>query len=235
MKKLDSQNHGDKSLAISFLSMSKDEKFIKIIVPYLDSSSDIVATSAVGGLGRIGTQECLSILEEKLLSVDKHQSVLIGSILNSLKLFTYESSLVYLESFIGQCDPTNRLEEIYLNKAKKIRNIILAYNVSIKSQEQLIETTLFSDDHDDVNWARAKIYQLKDVSYLPLLRRHLNSTNRNSTRKTILVLMQYLGEKDFEKEELLILEELERFNELEKARTLNILREPLSTRSVKDF
>lgn len=47
LRKLKSENYRDQSLAISYLSNTKDAKFIEVIASYLESPNHLVAMSAV--------------------------------------------------------------------------------------------------------------------------------------------------------------------------------------------
>lgn len=238
LRKLDSQNDRDKMLAISYLSYSKKIELIEIIAPHLNSPNELLAMNTVRALTSIGGFKSTSLLEEQLLLADKSKIGLIYNILNGLNVLTNEFSLIYLDSFIKKCDTKKLLEVRYLNKAKKISETIERYHSNDQSQKKLIEMALFSDDADDFNWARVKIQQSGDAAYLPLLvkvKSHLDSINSNYKKKNIIKLMDYLGEKKFSKEDVLFLNELKQSIEVQKARTMDLFRQPLLNCKVKDF
>jgi len=172
-------------------------------------------------------------LEEKLLSADKRMGGLILKILDGLNMLTKESSLSYLDSFMKSCDINKIVERKYLNKAKKIKKNILDFNQSTNENRKiLIEDALFSDNNSsDPRWAMDKIRQSRDRAYLPLLRKansHLNSMKPAYFSKTSLIkLMLYLGEKKFEKRDLLMLNRIKEFNEKGREMTMELLRKPL--------
>jgi len=238
LKKLKSENNRDQTLAISYLAASKQPGFIKTIAPYINNHTPSIALNAVQALRSIGTDKSIALLEEKLLSVDKRDTGLINNILNGLHVFSNESSLNCLDTFINQCDTTKVQEVKNSIKTKKIRKNIADYNHSIYDQKRLIETGLFSDDKDEFYWARAKIYQTRDTNYLPLLRKikiHLDSMNLKNRNRSVVILMEYLGETDFIEKDLLILKDLKESKEKRKANTMVLLRAPLTDRKTEDF
>ena len=237
LKKLDGKNDIDKILAISYLSNTKSPEFIDVIAPYLNSDTESIARSAAQALTIIGTAKSISLLENKLLSIDKKFATLHHIILKGLHTLTSKSSLIYLDSFINKCDITIPQEVIYSKMAQEISETIMNYNFSIDNQRKLIENALFSKDSEDFNWAIVKIRQTKDTTYLPLLDEVSDYMNLNHREMKVILLMDFLGKRDFNNKQTVLLGQLKKLERMKIAKTMEFLKqpEPLINREDNDF
>jgi|GEM_PF-2077655 len=235
LKKLNSKYRRDQVMAITFLGQTKNPDFIDVIAPYLKSSDRYVAQNTVQALSSIGTPETLVLLQAQLLTADKNEGGLILNLLGSLKRSTDTSSLPYLNSFINICDTSKMVEAKYINKAKKIAKLITDYNGSPADQKAMMAAYLISENPEDCNWARTKLYQNRDTSDLPLLRKFINKTGQEYNRRSLLKLMMLLGEKNFTEKDQLVLDKMKDYEKAIKERTRLFLKKSLTSRVVSDF
>lgn len=209
-----------KSVALSHLRWSKDERAVGVLSSYLNEN--LYFKTAISSLLKIHSRESISALEVHLSSLSSADSEKALIIIRALSKSAFISSVSFIQDYNKKLANNHELN----NEITAAINDIQIFNLGYEEAINLVRTKLFSGDRNKIMWCIVLLNLNPDEKFLKVIKEYDSSLEESIESKTIrnylLILREKLGDDVYNSKEKTFLSERNKTKTERRKRTLEL-------------